>query len=306
MIGSIGVKKVAQLTGHNGGIFALSAFDQKDAFLSGGGDGWIVHWNFNNPDLGHLIAKVETQLFSLFAIPGSTMIVGGNMNGGVHWVNYKDPSLSKNIAHHQKGVYNIQMANGEILTCGGDGLLTRWSVDPVQSLESYQISRSSLRSMDYSKARNEIAIGSSDNNIYIIDGSTWQLKTTIQTAHDNSVFCVKYHPIGHYLLSGGRDAHLKVWDFDHSFSLHSSQPGHWFTVNNIAFHPEGHLFATASRDKTIKIWDASTFQLLKVIETVRDKGHINSVNALYWSEFNNYLVSCSDDRSLIVWEIFRK
>ena len=82
-----------------------------------------------------------------------------------------------------------------------------------------------------------------------------------------------------------------------------SQPAHWFTINKIVFHPEGKWFATGSRDKTIKIWDAETFELLKVIETMRDKGHINSVNCLLWSEHNDYLLSCGDDRSIIAWEV---
>ena len=61
--------------------------------------------------------------------------------------------------------------------------------------------------------------------------------------------------------------------------------------------------ATASRDKTMKIWDANNFKLLKVIDTVRNGGHINSVNTLRWSKYNNWLISGSDDRSIIIWEI---
>ncbi|MBK8425147.1 MAG: hypothetical protein IPL27_03820 [Lewinellaceae bacterium] len=70
-------------------------------------------------------------------------------------------------------------------------------------------------------------------------------------------------------------------------------------------HPEPHcfftrrrFFATASRDKTLKIWDSATFTLLKVVDTIRDGGHINSVNRLLW--LPECLVSASDDRSAIL------
>jgi WD40 repeat protein len=77
------------------------------------------------------------------------------------------------------------------------------------------------------------------------------------------------------------------------------QAAHLFTLNHIAFSPDGHLFATASRDKTFKIWDAQTYELLKVVDTLRLGGHINSVNRLLWH--GGGLISVSDDRRAIIW-----
>ncbi|MBK7939593.1 MAG: hypothetical protein IPJ82_22020 [Lewinellaceae bacterium] len=92
---------------------------------------------------------------------------------------------------------------------------------------------------------------------------------------------------------------MRVWDLENNFRLVSEQPAHLFTLNHIVFSPDGQFFATASRDKTIKIWDAATFQLLKVVDTIRNGGHINSVNRLLW--LPGCLVSCSDDRTVMLW-----
>jgi WD40 repeat protein len=94
---------------------------------------------------------------------------------------------------------------------------------------------------------------------------------------------------------------LRVWDLENDFQLISEQPAHLFTVNHIVFSPNGQLFATASRDKTLKIWDAQTFQLLKVVDTMRHGGHINSVNRLLW--LPDCLVSCSDDKTVMLWRV---
>ena len=59
------IHKIAKLTGHNAAIFALSPGKDEQHFLSAAGDGWIVQWDFENPDPGRLLAKVETQVFSL-------------------------------------------------------------------------------------------------------------------------------------------------------------------------------------------------------------------------------------------------
>jgi WD40 repeat protein len=262
-----------------------------------------VRWDLEDPETGRLIARVETQIFSLLYLEDQEKVVVGNMNGGVHWVDLRDPDKTKNIAHHQKGVFDIRRIGEYVYTLGGEGMLTRWSATGLRSVESYQLTNKPLRSMDYNPERNEIAVGASDNAIYFLDAETLEIRYTQREAHDNSVFTVSYAPDGRHLLSGGRDAHLKVWNLDNGAELVCTQPAHWFTINDLAFHPSGKWFATGSRDKTIKIWEAESWQLLKVLDAARNGGHINSVNGLFWSSHRNWLISCSDDRSMIVWEV---
>ncbi|MFK7937105.1 MAG: WD40 repeat domain-containing protein [Saprospiraceae bacterium] len=298
----ISIQKVAQLTGHESGIYWLGEGHSAHHFLSVAGDGWLVEWDLRNPDLGKLLAKVETQAFSALLLKKEERAVVGNMNGGVHWIDLREPDNARNILHHHKGVFSIQQIGNQILTAGGKGKLTRWSMEG-KAIESFQLSNKSLRSIAFFAERNEVAVGASDGNIYLLNATSFELKKTLEKAHDNSVFSLKYSPDGNYLLSGGRDAHLNVWETENDFQQHSSRPAHLFTVNDICYSPNGKYFATASRDKTLKIWDAHTFELIKVIEMIRDKGHLNSVNAVYWSAYNNYLLSASDDRSIIIWEI---
>lgn len=297
------VEKIAQLTGHNASVFALGKDHSPGTFLSGAGDGWIVRWDLDSPKDGRLIAKVETQIFSLFYLPESSVVVAGNMNGGVHWVHLDHPERTRNIAHHQKGVFAIEPYENCLFTAGGQGMLTKWDQSTGRSLESIQLSGQSLRSIAVSAGRKEIAVGSSDNNIYLLDANTLEIRHKLTGAHDNSVFSLAYRRDDQVLLSGSRDAHLKAWQLENGPSCIDDKPAHWFTINSIDFSPCGRWFATASRDKTVKIWDAHSFELLKVLETVRDQGHLNSVNRLFWTAHKNYLVSASDDRSIIIWKV---
>ena len=312
---NISVKKIAQLTGHNGGVFTLVEGSEDTHFLSGAGDGWIVEWDLTNPKDGRLIAQAEdTQVngrasvfsllsFSDFEDKKNRVIIAGNMNGGLHWIFPHDTTQNKDILPHKKGVFDIQIIDNELFTLGGQGVLTKWSIEHQRPVESLQLSSKSLRSQAYFSPKKELAIAASDGNIYILNPTDFSIKKTIEQAHDNSVFVVKFSPDGKYLWSGGRDAHLKIWDVENDFKNVFSAPAHWFTINAIVFSPDGKFAATGSRDKTIKIWDTETFQLLKVIDTARLGGHINSVNTLLWSKYNNWLISGSDDRSIIIWSI---
>ncbi|MBI5915236.1 MAG: WD40 repeat domain-containing protein [Bacteroidetes bacterium] len=295
------IKKTAQLTGHNAAIFALAEGPDERQFFSGAGDGWVVQWDLDNPDLGKLVAKVEQQVFSLCFLKKQNALVAGDMNGGIHWIDVANPENTKNIAHHQRGVFDILAIGEHVFTVGGEGKITRWSADEGRALESYHLANQALRCIDFCEIRNEIAVGGSDNAICFLDAGTLELRHTLRQAHANSVFTVRYTPNGRHLLSGGRDAHLNVWDLDYDHHKFHTQPAHWYTINHLVFHPDGHLFATASRDKTLKIWDAANFELLKVLEGGRDGGHLNSVNRLLWSSHENLLVSASDDRTLVVW-----
>ena len=57
---------------------------------------------------------------------------------------------------------------------------------------------------------------------------------------------------------------------------------------------------TSDENQNFKIEE---IKLLKVINTIRYGGHLNSVNTLYWTPYNNWLISGSDDRSLMIWDI---
>jgi WD40 repeat protein len=297
------VQKIATLTGHKGAVFAVAEGEAKHYILSGAGDGWIVQWDLLNPEIGRLLAKAEANIYALCFIKEKQLLLLGDMNGGMHWIPVGQPENQKNIAHHTKGIFDIQSLEGAIFSAGGDGVFSKWSLEKQRSLESIQLSNQSLRAFAYSKGRKEIAIAASDRNIYILDSQTLSLKTVIENAHGNSVFSIIYSPEGDKLISGGRDALLKVWDTNQDFACISSVAAHWYTINAIAYHPLGHIFATGSRDKTIKIWSNDTFELLKVIDTVKSGCHINSINSLFWSDYNHWLISASDDKSLMIWEI---
>ena len=302
MFGSSPLQRTHRLTGHNAAIFALTPGFDAGTFLSAAGDGWVVRWQLDDPETGRLLARTEEQIFSLCTLPAERYVVAGTLNGGLHWINVDDPIATRNVAHHKKGAYALQRVGESLFSVGGDGALTRWSVEKMRTLETLRLSNQALRCLDYSPARGELAVGSSDNSIYLLDAATLFIRRHLTAAHDNSVFTVRYHPDGRHLLSGGRDAHLRIWDLDDDdCRCISARPAHWFTLNDIAFSPDGRFFATASRDKTIKLWDAATFELRKVLDAVRTGGHLNSVNTLLWHGHGPTLISAGDDRSIGLW-----
>ena len=123
-------------------------------------------------------------------------------------------------------------------------------------------------------------------------------------AHQSAVYVVRYSPDGKFILTGGKDAHLNIWNVE-NYELMKSIPAHNWAIYDIVFNPDASLFATASRDKTIKIWDAKTYELLKRITKTKFDGHTHSVNKLFWNTCPNYLVSVGDDKMIMVRDVIR-
>ncbi len=291
------VHKKAQLTGHNASIYALAFGKREGTFLSAGGDGWVVEWDIEEPELGKVIAKTDAKIFSLNHFPDKKLMAAGNMEGGIHWISTEKNIDIKNIAHHEQGIFSILPLGNNAITGGGLGKLTKWNLENIATQETLHLSNTSLRCMDIND--DSIIVGSSDCSIYVL-GHDLDIRYRIEAAHENSVFSIAFHPNEEYMLSGGRDAILKVWDLKGNEV--NAQSAHWFTINDIKFRPDSTIFATASRDKTIRLWDAENFTLIKEINAIKNGGHVNSVNRLMWLD-NHHLISASDDRTIIIWEV---
>jgi WD40 repeat protein len=297
----IPIHKIHQMTGHRGALYTLLAGATPGSLFSAGSEGWIVRWDTADPDNGRLAATVAHQVFALCQLPEAGQFAAGDMQGGLHWINLEEPEKTRGLAHHRLAIYDLLLhPDGFLFSAGGDGLLTRWDTAAQRSIESLQLSAKALRCLAYAHARRELAVGASDGSIHLLDADTLAIRHSLPQAHLPSVFTLSYSPDERYLLSGGRDAMLRVWDLETGLEkVVSEQAAHWFTINHITYSPDGQYFATASRDKTIKIWDAASFKLLKVLDVIRDGGHVNSVNRLLW--LPEGLFSCSDDRSIIWW-----
>ena len=167
---------------------------------------------------------------------------------------------------------------------------------------AHQLSEKSARTIAVSKTRGEIAVGYSDYSIRVFDLDDMKLVKEWK-AHTNSVFTVRYTPDGQFLISGSRDARLKVWDAASGYLQSAEVVAHLYAINHLDFSPNGKHFVTCSMDKSIKVWDAEKLKLLKVIDRARHAGHGTSVNKVLWTTYQDQLLSASDDRTISVWNL---
>ena len=72
-----------------------------------------------------------------------------------------------------------------------------------------------------------------------------------------NIRAVAFSPIGQYLVSGGSDRMVRIWDLEDDIERHCLA-GHTSVVTSTAFLPDGDTVISASYDGTVRLWDVQT------------------------------------------------
>ena len=280
----------------------MALSDDEHHLFTAGDDGIVAQWDLHS-DENHAKAILQTDrgIYALAVLPQNRIAVG-NSGGLIYIVDLKDQTVVKTLQQSESAIFGLEIIEDHLWILHGNGFLSVLRLSDFSQVFYRQMGHNHLRSIIYSPINKQVYIGSSDYHIYVINPQNFSIQS-MWKAHENSVFSLAILREGQYLLSGGRDAYLNIWDLKDNHQFMQKIPAHNFTINDIALSPQGNHFATAGRDKTIKIWDAYQFNLLKVIDFARNTAHTHSVNKIKWLKSDNSLISCSDDRRIIRWQI---
>lgn len=299
------IHKLHHFTGHQGAIYALERAGEKNFFFSGSSDSYVTRWDAEGLIQPEAVIRAQTTVYALCFIKEKNLLVIGESSGTFHVIDLESKKEIHNIVFHKAGIYGINSSQRyqRLFTAAGDGTIGIWD-DSFQLLFSKKLCEQKIRAIAVSDKHSLVAFACGDGSVtlYNVDSLGEVIRFH---AHELSANSLAFHPDGKHLLSGGRDAYLRLWDIENNFELVKEIPAHNYAIYKITFNPSGKLFATASRDKTAKVWDAADASFLFRLDKEKFNGHLNSVNSVLWLD-DNMLVSAGDDRSIAVWEITEK
>lgn len=302
------MKLIHRFKDHGAAVYGLSAGRDGHKFFSASGDKFVTEWNAETQSQEPFAVKLEHPAYAVFYVKKFDVLLVANSLGGLHVINLMNNTEERYILHHTNGIFDLQIdENTDVLyVAGGDGVLSIWQLPTFELLRSIKLCDDKIRqialgSSSHSDFRSDslLALACGDGNLRILENNFYNEIYTIR-AHEEGVTALAWHPSKPVLISGGKDAHLRIWNCENDFSEILAIPAHNFAIYRIVFSPDGLLIVTASRDKTIKIWDANTLEPIQKVD-IKSGGHSHSVNDLLWLD-NDTLVSCSDDRSILIFE----
>lgn len=121
-------------------------------------------------------------------------------------------------------------------------------------------------------------------------------KIHINKTHITKLSSVAFSPNGRYLLSGGKNRKLWLWNLK-SGKLVKTFVGHSDIISSVAFSSDSQYAISGSRDRTVRIWNVNSGRLL---DTYR--GHDGFVSSVNFSSDGRYVLSGSYDKTLQFWD----
>jgi len=297
---------VSRFTGHKEPVYALAPGLIKGQFFSAGGDGWVVEWDLEKPMEGRLLARMSGTVYALCLIPELNLLAVSVNKDGFHFLDLDSGKVAFSIAGAESNWFRMEKtADGRLLAMGSSGRLAILDLNG-KSANFLQAGSGDLRALTIFQDNSGFVFGGSDSFIRLFDQDA-QSRSLISETHSNTIFGLAAYPDGQHFVSCGRDARLILHERLDSgeWAMKKAVPAHLFGIHDVRVHPEKPILATCSMDKTVKIWDAIDLRLLRVLDRARHGGHGHSVNQLCWLAESDLLLSCSDDRSVSAWNIYR-
>jgi WD40 repeat protein len=248
----------ADLHGHDGDIISVSWNSDGSKIASGSSDGTIKIWDAVTGEMIDTLESVEEYVHS----------VSWNRDG------------TKITAHR-----------------GGDDTARVWDVGTGEVIDNTTDQNYGIVDdvfpPSYSRDGSKVATVSNDAIVIVYTRSRKMVSTL--NGHSALVTSVSWNPDGKLIVSGSRDAALKIWEVATGQALNTIE-GHCGPVYTVSWSTDGSVVASGTSDKTVKIWSATSFLLLNTLE-----GHRECVTSMHWNHDSSKLVTGSRDKTLKVW-----
>ena len=118
-----------------------------------------------------------------------------------------------------------------------------------------------------------------------------------QLGHSGRVQSVVFSPDGKFVLSGGTDKTIILWDLKADREVRRFI-GHTDGVRSAVFSPDGKSALSGGIDKTMRLWDVNTGNEIR-----RFTGHADAVLCVAYSPDGKFALSSSSDKTLRLWNI---
>lgn len=281
----------------------------------------LAEWVPRNPSR-HTLQGHRSPVTRVAFHPVFSQIASCSEDTSIKIWDWETGDFERTLKGHTKPVHDVDFdSSGALLaSCSSDMSVKIWdTVNGWNNVKTFHGHDHTVSSVRFLPGDDYIVSASRDKTIRIWELATGYCAKTL-TGHGEWVRCVQPSSDGRLLGSCGNDQTGRIWDRA-TGETKIELRGHEHVVEALAFAPTsayaaireladikapsrstdgrlGLFVATGGRDKVIKIWDASNGQCLRTLV-----GHDNWIRGICWSPNGKFLLSCSDDKTVRVWDL---
>jgi len=286
-------RKEREIIGHAGAIYSCT-FDGSFIY-TGSADKFVARWIPEEGVQDKFAIRFEHSIYAVqFTAP---FLLVGRSDGGFHVFNAKTRVEEKYFTQHTKAIFTITVNSkkSQCYVADADGNVSIWDIDSWDLLLYLPLNCGKIREMAVSSDGSRIALCAQDGTLRIFDTDTFNETFTIEAHKDGATAACFDGDNNDLLISGGKDAMLRIWDLPSGACL-KEVPAHNFAIYKIM--QVGDSLITASRDKTVKVF-SNELQFIQRLDH-KEGGHKHSVNDAAQLDKDRF-VTCGDDSKMVIW-----
>ena len=193
-----------------------------------------------------------------------TLLTAGDVDKNIKMWDTENGSSKGELIGHNKDVTTIKWSNdGSYFGSGSaDKTIKLWDIKSLKEI-------CTIPTLGYGPINDIsllntgemliVAAGHVDGNITIWDAQRKSLFTEIkENSQGKEVRNICFSPDGKYLISGGFDNKIKIYDILNNFNL-ASELEHNDKVVSVKWHPDLPIIVSTSADKTARIWSPTNY-----------------------------------------------
>ncbi|KAG6796535.1 periodic tryptophan protein 2 [Apis mellifera caucasica] len=181
--------------------------------------------------------------------------------------------LSNEVQKHEKKKVILTAAayhqQTNILVVGfSNGSFYLYEMPDVNMIHSLSISNQCITSIAINSTGDWIALGCSSAGQLLV--WEWQSETYAmkQQGHSNNMNCLAYSPDGQYIVTGGDDGKVKLWNTMNGFCSITFQE-HTSTITGVIFSHNRKFIVSASLDGTVRAYDLARYRNFRTLTSPR-------------------------------------
>lgn len=287
------------LASHRFAVYCCEWSADGRKLATGSADGSSIIWEMDNGVANkHIVcgnqvdvSNNDVDISSISWNPSGSLLAVSSFDTTVKIFNSHGKQITV-LNGHTHNVFSVLFdpTGSLLLTGSADHTAIVWNASACKQIIAFPIHTEAILDMAW-KDSTTFATASADGNIGLCQTSGTHI---LLKGHEGDVNSLRFNKSGNYLVSGGMDMKVILWDLtsDKSFVLE----GHTGGVSIVRWKPNSDdIFATGSLDGTIRIWDAPSKQCIHIIEA-----HEHEIYTIDFSPDGKFIASGSTDQQISV------